>query len=155
MGKFQQKLYKFMYGRYGVDKLYSFCCILVIIVLFVNILATTFIKNEEARAWLSMGIMLFDVVILAWSTFRLFSKNIYKRRRENEIFLKMSGAVKRFVSLNTSRRSPRKNADTRDFVFRACTKCGAVLRLPRREGKHKVKCPRCSHRFNVSVKKLK
>lgn len=155
MGKFQQKLYKFMYGRYGVDKLYSFCAILILIALLVNVLASIFIKNADVQFWVSTIIMLFDVIIISWSTFRFLSKNIYKRRRENEMFLKMSRAVKRFVSFNTSRKSSHGNADSIDFVFRDCTKCGAALRLPRREGKHKVKCPRCSHRFNVSVKKLK
>ena len=90
MGKFQQKLYKFMYGRYGVDKLYSFCAILIIVALLVNVLASIFIKNADVQFWVSTAIMLFDVIIISWSTFRFLSKNIYKRRRENERFLKIS-----------------------------------------------------------------
>lgn len=155
MGKFQQKMYRFMYGRYGVDKLYSFCTILIIIALFVNLITSIFIKDVTVRFWVSTAIMVFDVLILIWSTFRFLSKNIAKRRRENERFIAMTRALARFFSFNTSRRSKSGNADTVQFVFRDCTKCGATLRLPRKAGKNSVKCPRCSHKFKVIVKKLK
>ena len=39
MGKFRQKMYRFMYGRYGADKLYNFCTVLIIVALFVNVIA--------------------------------------------------------------------------------------------------------------------
>ncbi len=155
MGKFQQKMYRFMYGRYGVDKLYNFCTILIVVALLLNVITSIFIKDNNVRFWVSTAIMLFDVVILIWSTFRFMSKNIAKRRRENERFIKMSRAVSRVLTFNTSRKSKSGNSDSSQFIFRDCTKCGSTLRLPRKQGKNKVKCPRCSHKFNVVAKKIK
>lgn len=155
MGKFQQKMYKFMYGRYGVDKLYNFCTILIVVALFVNVIASIFIKDSEIRFWVSTATMLFDLVILIWSTFRFLSKKIDKRRRENERFIRMTRWFLRVFTFNTSRRSKSGNIDNAQFIFRDCTKCGATLRLPRKQGRNKVKCPRCSYKFNVTAKKLK
>ncbi len=148
-------MYRFMYGRYGADKLYNFCTVLIIVALVVNVIASIFIKNETVAFWVSTAIMIFDVLVLVWSTYRFMSKKIDKRRRENERFIRMTRALSRFFSCNTSRRSRSGNSDSAQFIFRDCTKCGSTLRLPRKAGKNKVKCPRCSHRFNVVAKKVK
>ena len=155
MGKFQQKMYRFMYGRYGVDKLYNFCMILIVIALVLNVFVSIFVKNESVGFIISTAIMVFDVAILSWSTFRFMSRNIAKRRRENERFLKMKRGVSRALSFNTSKRSSSGNVDNYQFIFRDCTKCGATLRLPRKAGRNKVKCPKCAHRFTVYAKKVK
>ena len=155
MGKFRQKMYRFMYGRYGVDKLYNFCNVLIIVALFASVLVSIFVKDENVGFWISTAIMAFDLVIIVWSTSRVFSKNIYKRRRENERFIKLSRWFLRVVSFNTSRRSKSGNIDNSQFIFRDCTKCASTLRLPRKAGRNKVKCPRCSHRFYVRAKKIK
>ena len=155
MDKFKQNLYRFMYGRYGIDKLYGFCMGAIMVLLAISLITSVCIPNATARFIVQMAITLLDVAIISWSTFRFLSKNIAKRRRENEMYLKMVRALGRFFSFNTSRRSKSGNADNFQFVFRDCTKCGSTLRLPRKEGRNSVKCPRCSHRFNVVVKKMK
>ena len=155
MDEFRQKLYRFMYGRYGVDKLYSFLGGVVIALLVVSVFTSVCIPNPTVRLWVQIGILVIDALVIAWSTFRFLSKNIAKRRRENEIYLKIVRGVVRFFTFNTSRGSKSGNADSAQFVFRDCTKCGSTLRLPRKEGRHKVKCPRCSHKFRVIVKKMK
>lgn len=155
MGKLQQKLYRFMYGRYGVDKLYKFCSVLIIIALLLNVITSIIIKNNDIRFVVSTVILLFEIFLLVWSTFRCFSKNIYKRRRENERFIKMTKWLSRLFTCNTSRKSKSGNVDNDHFIFRDCTKCGATLRLPRKPGRNKVKCPRCSHKFYVFAKKAK
>lgn len=155
MGKFQQKMYRFMYGRYGADKLYNFCTVLIIVALFLNVITSIVIKDADVKALVSAGIMVFDIVILAWSTFRFMSKKIDKRRRENERFIRFTRWLSRVFTFNTSRRSKSGNVDNAQFIFRDCTKCGATLRLPRKAGRNTVKCPRCSHKFNVKAKKIK
>lgn len=155
MGKFQQKMYKFMYGRYGADKLYSFCNILIIVALVVSVITSIFVKDDNVKFWVSTAVMLFDLVILTWSTYRFMSRKIDKRRRENERFLKVARWFRRFFTFNTSRRSKSGNVDNAQYIFRDCTKCGATLRLPRKSGRNKVKCPRCTHKFYVTAKKLK
>lgn len=144
-----------MYGRYGVDKLYNFCMILIVVCLVLNVFASIAIKDDNVGFVVSTLIMVTSVALLVWSTFRFMSRNIAKRRRENERFLKMKRGVSRALTFNTSRKSKSGNADTTQFIFRDCTKCGATLRLPYKMGRNTVKCPRCSHRFTVVAKKVK
>lgn len=153
--KFKEKLYRFMYGRYGADQLYSFCNIAIISLFVVSLLLSFIIKNEVALAWTNLIIFLLEIFLIVWSISRMMSRNIYKRRRENEIYLKATSALKRFFTFNTSKKSKSGNIDNYQFIFRDCTKCHATLRLPRKAGRNKVKCPRCSHRFYVKSKKIK
>ena len=153
--RFKEKLYRFMYGRYGADNLYRFCNILIIALLIISFVISFVIKNEVALAWANLIIFALEIFLIVWSISRMFSKNIYKRRRENEIYLKIASATKRFFTFNTSKKSKSGNFDTYQCVFRDCTKCQAPLRLPYKEGRNKVKCPRCNHRFYVKVKKIK
>lgn len=153
--KFREKLYRFMFGRYGVDQLYKFCNILIIILFITSFLLSFIIKNEVVYAWANLIIFALEIFLIVWSISRMFSKNIYKRRRENEIYLRISSAMKRFFTFNTSRKSKSGNRDSYQCIFRDCTKCKATLRLPYKKGRNKVKCPRCGHRFYVKVKKIK
>ena len=76
----------------------------------------------------------------------LLSRNIAARRRENDRYLRIK---RRLFGRKLKVKLP---PDTSDHVFRACTHCHATLRLPREQGKHTVKCPRCQKRFRVRVK---
>lgn len=148
-------MYRFMYGRYGADNLYSFLMVLFFIIWIAELVAIVVIPEGIARSIVSTVLSVTVTAIIVWAVFRTMSRNISKRRKENEIYLKCSRAAKRFFTFNTSRGTKSRNADSNMYIFRDCTKCGSVLRLPRRAGKHKVKCPRCSHNFYVKAKKLK
>lgn len=153
--KFKEKFYRFMYGRYGIDALYNFCNVVIIVSLFLSLLLSFIIKNEVALAIANLCILLFEIFLVVFNISRMFSKNIYKRRRENDVYLKVASAFKSFFTHNTSRKSKSGNIDSYQFIFRDCTKCHATLRLPRKKGRHSVKCPRCSHKFYVKCKKIK
>ena len=155
MGKFKEKLYRFMYGRYGTDNLYNFLSYFSLILILVDLVAMVVIRNALALSIVSTVIGALIMFILIWSLYRTFSKNIAKRRRENEIYIKVSRAVKRFFNRNTSKGTKTVNRDDANYVFRDCTKCSSTLRLPRRAGRNRVKCPRCSHSFYVKAKKYK
>ena len=64
---------RFMYGRNGVDQLGLTSLWTAIVLDVVNL----FIKNKTAYAILSS----IALVITAWVVFRLFSKNLSKRRQ--------------------------------------------------------------------------
>ncbi len=155
MGKFKEKLYRFMYGRYGADQLYTFLMILFIVLWVIEIIVFAVVPEGTWQTVTSIVFAVLSASLMGWMIFRSMSRNIAKRRRENEIYLKASRAVKRFFTFNTARSTKSRNQDDAIYVFRDCTKCGCVLRLPRRVGKHKVKCPRCSHSFFVKAKKFK
>ena len=153
MRKFKEKLYRFFYGRYGTDQLYKFCLVLILVLMVVSLVMQVILDEGLAAAIVSLSLSILTYALLFWMLFRSMSRNIYKRRLENEKYLKISGAVKRFFSANTSKGTRSFNRDDSAYVFRDCTKCNSTLRLPRRPGRHKVKCPRCSHAFYVKAKK--
>lgn len=152
MGKFKEKLYRFFYGRYGTDQLYKFSMIVVLVLMVLNIILGFVLPEGLVGAIVSLSISVLTYTLLFRMIFRSMSKNIYKRRRENDRYLRIMGAVKRFLIGNTSRRSRSANNDDMYYIFRDCTKCKATLRLPRKKGKHRVKCPRCSYSFYVRSK---
>lgn len=153
MGRFREKMYRFMYGRYGADALYNFLTWLNVILILLSFIATLLITDETANAIVSLSFSVVIILVFIFEIYRMMSRNIAKRRRENEIYLRARGAVKRFFSANTSKGTRSFNRDDSAYVFRDCTKCNSTLRLPRRPGRHKVKCPRCSHAFYVKAKK--
>ncbi len=152
MGKFKEKLYRFMYGRYGVDELYKFLLVVFFVLWFAELILNMAMPKGTAKAITVTVISILTTVVLCITIFRMFSKNIYKRRRENEAYLKAKKAIKIAFSSNTSSKSKSVNKDDSVYIFRDCTACGSTLRLPRKPGKHSVKCPRCSHVFYVKSK---
>ena len=153
--RFKEKMYRFAYGRYGTDELYSFSMIVLAIVWIAEIIAVAVVPEGVGKTVMTLVFGAIITFLLAWTMFRMLSKNIARRRRENQIYLRARRAIARFFSFNTSTRTHSRNRDDYSYIFRDCTKCGSVLRLPRRVGKHKVICPRCSHEFNVKAKKYK
>ena len=156
MGKFKQKLYRFFSGRNGVDQLYYFCLGFMIFLMVADAVLQTFLPNEwTGKLIIGLCMSLLTMAVFIWSIFRVMSRNLFKRRMENAAFLKIWRGIKRFFCGNTSKRSKSGNRDNATYIFRDCTKCGATLRLPRKVGKHRVKCPRCSHSFKVKAKEYK
>lgn len=150
---FQQKLYAFMYGRYGNDQLNAFLSIVSFAFVPATIIASFAITDNTVKIIVCSCLLAAFAALFAITTFRTLSKQIYKRRRENGLFLNAVGKLKRIVTFNTSAGSKGKNKDDDTYIFRDCTKCSCTLRLPRKKGRNKVKCPKCSHKFYVISKK--
>ena len=132
--RFREKLVRFMAGRYGVDQLSNFIFAVVMIIIVINIFVNSII--------LSVVYML----LWGWSIFRMMSRNIYKRQKENAGFLKLWNPVKGYFKLMKN-----KWRDRKTHVYKKCPKCKSVLRLPKKKGTHTVKCPKCSERFEVII----
>ena len=137
--QFREKLARFFYGRYGIDQLYYALFVLYFILWGVQL----FVPLLPVR----IGIYVLQAALLFWMTFRMLSKNVYKRRRENEAFMKVFRPVKNFFVLTKNR-----IRDVKGFRYRKCPHCKATLRLPKRKGEHSVICPRCKKRFTVKIK---
>lgn len=129
-------LRRFMYGRYGNDQLSTFLFILYIIVIVFQML----FRNSAAGGIL---MMLSYVVVLLYF-FRCFSKNIYKRQRENQKFLQLWNPVKNYLKF-WKRKIQEK--DSTKKLYR-CPKCHQTIRVPRGRGKIAITCPKCRHEFN-------
>lgn len=122
-----------MYGRYGTDTLGNVMLVSYIAV----IILYTFIGFFVDVIWFDVAVWLISTALAITVFYRMFSRKIAKRRRENERFCG-------FFKLLKNRFKDRKT-----HVYRKCPECKAVLRLPKAKGKHTVVCPRCKKRFIV------
>ncbi len=134
MGKIKNAIYKFMYGRYGNDTLNK-TLLWSYVVLMLTYMVVILFAGENA-------LVHFLYLVLSWAIvgitfFRSMSRNIVKRRRENEKFTS-------FFKLIRNKRRDRKT-----HVYRKCPACKITLRLPKAKGKHTVVCPKCRNRFEV------
>ena len=121
------------YGMYGTDKLNK----VLTYVYFALVLVGTIVGLFVSSLWFYLAYYAVITAMIVWIFFRIFSKNIEARRRENERFCN-------FWKLRKNKRRDRKT-----HVYKKCPACKAVLRLPRAKGKHTVVCPKCARRFDV------
>ena len=131
-----------MYGRYGTDtlskvNLWAYAAVLIIYTVLRIVFAFTLKGNVIAPTILSISYIVISAALISLLFFRMFSKNIVKRRAENERFCGFFKLCKNMYR------------DRNTHVYRVCPKCKAVLRLPKAKGKHTVVCPRCRNRFEV------
>lgn len=134
MGHFRERLIRFMYGRYGTDQLYYAMGLLCLLLIIVN----SFVRSPV------MAIIIWLLLLLM--ILRSFSKNIYRRRMENEKFMAAWNLIKR-KTLFTVRRI----REIRTHRYHRCPHCKAMLRLPYKRGKHTVQCPKCNNEFKMRV----
>lgn len=129
----RERFARFMQGRSGNDQLNYF---LMGADLVLIILGSIFRGN--------FGSVLYTLVliIIAVTYFRMFSRNIYKRREENEKFIRLRYNFSATVRLYYERWVQRK-----DYKFFACPECKTTLRVPRGKGKISIVCRKCGHSF--------
>ncbi len=144
--KFRNAINRFLYGRYGADNLYNALFIVSLILIVISSVFNILGYVERAFAIVSIVLYALSGAVIVWMIFRFFSRNTAARRKENQVWLRF---LQRFRKKPAKRLPP----DTADHIFRACPHCDSTLRLPHIPGKHEVKCPRCSKKFRVHVKK--
>jgi predicted membrane protein len=123
-------LKKFLYGRYGSDHL-------SIALLFLSLL-------------LSIVFMFFPATILNYIVyipfivflFRVLSKNIAKRREENNKFLKLWNPI-----LAWFRKKQYRLQDSKTHKHYSCPSCKQEVRVPKGKGKIRITCPKCKMEF--------
>ena len=123
MGKIRRGLQRFMMGRYGTDKLNTAILITGVVLC---ILALFF----GAFPLVVLILTTTSYVLMIWAMFRTFSRNTYKRYRENRRYL-------RFLEKLKDRKH--KHFD--------CPKCRQPVRVPKGKGKIAITCPKCKERF--------
>ncbi len=143
--RFREKIARFLYGRYGADSLYNALFVCELILLFIGAVLSVLGNVNDVLAMISIAFYMIALGLMIFALYRFFSRNIPKRRRENEAWLRFKGKFRRKPKLLLP-------PDTSDHIFRTCPNCKATLRLPREKGKHQAKCPRCGERFGVKVK---
>ena len=123
-------LARFMYGRNGPDQLnlalLAGYTVLLLLQVFLN-------RFSAARMVLDILTLLLAAVIL----YRIFSRDLDKRRAENARFLNWWYPVKNRISILRQRS---KDKEHRYFV---CKNCKTVCRVPAGKGKVEITCPKC------------
>lgn len=122
-------LQRMMYGRYGVDQ---FSLFLIAVYLVLYLVAS--LLRLGLLSWLAL-------LVAVYAVFRMFSRNISKRRAENAKFMQLAGPVVRWFRL---RRTIHRDKDHRYFK---CPNCGQQLRVPRGKGKITITCRNCGVSF--------
>lgn len=122
-----------MSGRYGTDGLFFAIFGIAVALSVINCFIRSF----------ALQIIVYALVVYA--IFRIMSRNIEARRRENQAFNKLKNKW-----INKQNAYRKRKADY-SHVYKKCPRCHATLRLPRRKGKHTTVCPKCDKKFKVYV----
>lgn len=117
-------LRRFFSGRYGTDRLNQTLLITAIAFLLLG-----WLGGKYLASWLGIFNVLAYVPLL-WCIFRMYSRNMEARRRENAAFL-------RFFS----------HLRDKEYRYFRCPKCRQTVRVPRGKGKISIRCPKCGERF--------
>ena len=123
-----EKMQAWMYGRYGHDELSRFLLIIVLVCIFIS----PFVHQLNPIA----------LILLIWSMFRSFSRNIEKRQKERAVYLKYTGKVKQSFILRKNMWRERKT-----HRYYKCPNCKRWLRVPKGKGKLVITCPICNSKI--------
>ena len=127
-------LRRFLYGRYGGDNLGR--------ALMAAYLAT-YLIGLLAR-WGALCIL--SLLPAGWCLFRMLSRNLPARRRENDRYLALTAAPRRFL------RRRRAIHGVKTHRYFKCPNCGQQLRVPRVSGTLKITCRACGAVFEEKIK---
>ena len=123
---------RFMYGRNGMDQL-NRALFWVYIALWLAGSILSVIGLDVLSAIFNVVLYVLLVVIV----FRMFSKNLYKRREENSKFLQKTWALRNQIGGAKAR-----HAD-KDHKYFTCKQCKTICRVPVGKGKIIITCPKC------------
>lgn len=126
MNKLRDRLRNFMYGRYGMDELSKVMVYASLILWVVTIIFRNSITDVIA------------LLLLFWSYFRMFSRNIPKRYAELQKFEIWKQKIKK---------TPQTVAVRRAHHIYKCPQCKQKVRVPRGKGRIEISCPRCQTKF--------
>lgn len=116
-----------LYGRNGIDELGLFTIWVYIVISLINLFTNSFMGDFSA------------LLLVALILFRMLSKNFTARQKENNVFKKITNFIfKPFENL-------KRNIKDKEHVYKKCSKCKTVLKLPlpSKKGFQKAKCPKC------------
>lgn len=144
MGFFQRignAMARFMYGRNGMDQLNR-----ALLTAYLGLFALQMLTAGILRSVMLtriVDLLLWVVMILVM--FRMFSRNLPKRREENQKWVSWWYQVR---SRNSGARA--RHAD-KDHKYFTCKSCGAICRVPVGKGKIIITCPKCGGKIEAKT----
>lgn len=115
---------RFMIGRNGGDALGW----AVLLAGLVCSLISSFVPRVRTFFYL------LTMLCLAYSIFRMYSRNVTKRRQENAAFMNFFRQIKLRLT-------------DREHRYFRCPQCRQTVRVPRGKGKLSIRCPNCQTKF--------
>ena len=145
--RFLQKMASFMYGRYGSDDLNK----ALYLVGFIIMILAKFLSRVYYIYYLGLALVI-------WGIYRSFSRNIYKRQRENAFYLQKTRGLrsklqKRKIEKEQKRSQKKSNHSQASpgYTFVTCGCCRQKLRVKAVSGTIEVTCPNCKARTRVKL----
>ena len=126
----RQKFQQFMSGRYGADQLSRLLMVITLVVLVLSMFRPLHFLYIVA------------MVLLVYTYFRMFSRNVEKRYAENQKYLNWKY---RLVVKKDQRK--KRWAQRKTYHFYKCPNCKQTVRVPRGKGKICITCPKCRTEF--------
>ena len=151
---FRNRFYQFMQGRNGVDDLSKFLnragFVSLVLAIICSILTVAF-SNHAMTAAIVFRVLYFvlygvGLVLFIWAYFRIFSRNVAKRQKENTRFVYQKQRIKRYIASKKQEFQDRKV-----YRYFKCPQCGQRMRAPRNKGKIRVTCSKCKNIFVTKV----
>ncbi len=144
MGFFQRignAMARFMYGRNGMDQLNRALLTAYLVLFALQVLTAGILRSVMLTR--IVDLLLWVVMILVM--FRMFSRNLPKRREENQKWVSWWYQVR---SRNSGARA--RHAD-KDHKYFTCKSCGAICRVPVGKGKIIITCPKCGGKIEAKT----
>ncbi len=128
----RERFERFMMGRYGADDLSRFMMISWFVIFILSMIFSFVLPIlGSIFTWLGLFIIFYNI-------YRVFSRDTYRRSRENEWFLKKSAGFRNYWSHFKQRGT---------YKFFKCPTCGQNVRVPRGRGRIQITCPKCRTQF--------
>ena len=130
----RERIARMMIGRNGNDQLNRFLLLADVVLLL--------LASLLGRRGVGSLLYLLVLVLLGLTYFRMFSRDLYRRRSENERYLREKEKLSAKLRILRERWNQRK-----DYKFFTCPSCKAVMRVPRGRGKIRIVCHKCGNTF--------
>lgn len=130
MMNLREKFRRFMQGRNGMDELGQALNVVILVLLILAIFTRIHLFYS------------FALLLMLYMYFRIFSKNIPKRYKENQKFRNFR------YDMAIKRNNMKKEWQQRKiYRFYRCPVCKQKVRVPKGRGKICITCPKCRTEF--------
>lgn len=131
----RERIVRFMAGRNGNDQLNRFLLLADVVLLLLSSILSRYSR-------LGGLFYLLVLVLLGLTYYRMLSRDLYRRRSENERYLHVKNQL--FANFRVLRERWKQR---KDYKFFSCPSCKAVMRVPRGRGKIRIVCHKCGNSF--------
>lgn len=149
---FQKKINNFFSNRNGIDEL-------GVVFLFLNIVfSVLWYFFKEMHVFLVL-----EIICLTYLIFRIFSKNVYQRQKENMAFVNFFKKIfkrgtkdrpKRQKTIKVKQKKEKKVMVKKDknYIYKICPYCSNELKIKKgKKGERIILCTRCYNETKFKI----